>query len=158
MTQSAVVRTDPEATPHPSTMSPVWRAVLLVVGTISLAIGVVGILLPVLPTTPFLLVTAACYARASTRLYGWLLGQRSLGPIIAEWRRSRSFPPGVKTRALVAVAITFGISLVLIDSLMIRVVLLIVAAILMTFLARIPTAQAGPSSVTMDAPPSEESR
>lgn len=147
---------DPEAAPDPSTISPVWRAVLVVVGTASLILGVIGIVLPVLPTTPFLLVTAACYARASTRLYAWLLGQRSLGPIITEWRRSRSFPPGVKTRALVAVVITFGISIVLIDSLVIRIVLVVVAAILLTFLYRIPTAQPAPTSVTMDAPPGQE--
>jgi hypothetical protein len=73
-----------------------------VIGTISLAIGVVGIVVPVLPTTPFLLLAAACYARASTRLYGWLLGQPGLGPIIVEWRRSRSLAPGVKARAVVA--------------------------------------------------------
>ncbi len=150
---------DPEAAPDPSTISPIWRAVLVVVGTASLVLGVVGIFLPVLPTTPFLLVTAACYARASTRLYAWLLGQKSLGPIITEWRRSRSFPPGVKTRALVAVVITFGISIVLIDSLLVRIVLVVVAAILLTFLYRIPTAQPAAPSGTMNAtPPQEEPR
>ncbi len=159
MTRSAVVASDPRTTPDPATISPLWRAVLLVVGTLSLAIGVVGIVLPVLPTTPFLLVTAACYARASSRLYGWLLGQRSLGPIIAEWRRSRSFPPGVKARALAAVGVSFGISIVLIDSPVIRLVLVVIAAILLTFLYRIPTAQSEPASGTMDAtPPQEEPR
>jgi uncharacterized membrane protein YbaN (DUF454 family) len=159
MTRSAVVGSDPQTAPDPATISPLWRAVLVVVGTVSLAIGVVGIVLPVLPTTPFLLVTAACYARASTRLYGWLLGQRALGPIIAEWRRSRSFPPGVKARALTAVLVTFAISIVLIDSLAIRFVLVVIAAMLLTFLYRIPTAQPPPASVTMDAtPPQEEPR
>ncbi len=147
---------DHDAVPDPSTISPVWRAVLLVVGTASLVIGVVGIFLPVLPTTPFLLVTAACYARASTRLYAWLLGQKSLGPIISEWRRSRSFPPGVKTRALVMVIITFAVSIILIDSLVVRVVLLVVAAILLTFLYRIPTARPGARSGTMGATPPQE--
>ena len=142
--------------PDPSTISPVFRAVLLVVGTASLALGVIGIFLPVLPTTPFLLVTAACYARASTRLYEWLLGQPSLGPIITEWRRSRSFPPGVKTRALVVVVITFAVSIVLIDSLPVRAALLVVAAILLTFLYRIPTAQPDPTPVAMGATPSKE--
>lgn len=150
---------EPEAAPDPSTISPIWRAVLLVVGTASLVLGVIGVFLPVLPTTPFLLVTAACYARASTRLYTWLLGQRSLGPIIVEWRRSRSFPPGVKTRALVAVVVTFGVSVVLIDSLVLRLALVAVAAVLLTFLYRIPTAQPGAASVSMEArTPMEEPR
>ena len=150
---------DTETPPDPSTISPVWRAVLLVVGTASLVIGVVGIVLPVLPTTPFLLVTAACYARASTRLYGWLLGQKSLGPIIAEWRRSRSLPPGVKTRALVVVAVTFTVSVILVDALAVRLILVATGAILAAFLYRIPTAQAEPASVTMGGrPPQEEPR
>jgi len=149
----------PDTPPDPSTISPVWRAVLLVVGTTSLILGVVGIFLPVLPTTPFILVAAACYARASTRLYTWLLGQKSLGPIITEWRRSRSLPAGMKTRALVLVVVTFAVSIVLIDSLLVRGVLVIIAAILLTFLYRIPATQPESTSVTMGATaPREEPR
>ncbi len=151
--------TEPEAPPDPSTISPLWRAVLLVVGTASLVLGVIGILLPVLPTTPFLLVAAACYARASTRLYSWLLGQRSLGPIITAWRRSRSLPPGVKIRALVVVAVTFTVSVVLVDTLVLRLVLIATGVILAAFLYRIPTARPEPPSATMSAtPPQEEPR
>lgn len=143
----------------PSTISPLWRAVLLVIGTISLALGVVGIVLPLLPTTPFLLVTAACYARASTRLYGWLLGQRLLGPIIAEWRRSRSLPPGVKTRALLAVVVTFALSIILVDVLVVRLILVVAGIMLAAFLTRMPTAQPAPASVTMEpTTPTEEPR
>lgn len=158
MTPTAVVRRDPGATPEPSSLSPIWRAVLLVVGTVSLALGVVGIVLPVLPTTPFLLVAAACYARASTRLYAWLLGQRSLGPVISEWRRSRSFPAGVKVRALAAVVVTFAISILLIDSPVIRVILVAIAVILLVFLYRIPTARPEATPATTDSPASEETR
>lgn len=108
-------------------------------GTVALGLGLVGLVVPVLPTTPFLLVAAACYARASQRLYTWLLGQRAVGPIITEWRRSRSLPPGVKTRALIVVVITFGASMVLAESWPVRLALLVTAAILLAFLARIPT-------------------
>ena len=160
MTPTTEIRPgEPESTTDPSAISPVWRAVLIVVGTASLILGVIGVVLPVLPTTPFLLVTAACYARASTRLYAWLLGQRSLGPIITEWRRSRSLPPGVKTRALVMVAVTFTISIILIDAMVVRLVLIATGIILAAFLYRIPTAHPEPSSVTMDStPPREEPR
>lgn len=108
-------------------------------GTVALGLGLVGLVVPILPTTPFLLLAAACYARASERLYTWLIGQRALGPIITEWRRSRSLPPGVKTRALVVVVVTFGVSIVLVEAWPIRLVLLVTAAILLAFLARIPT-------------------
>ncbi len=147
---------EPGEPPDPSTISPLLRAVLLVTGTVSLVLGVVGIILPVLPTTPFLLVTAACYARASTRLYRWLLGQPSLGPIVTEWRRSRSLPPGVKMRALLVVAITFTVSIVLVDDVLVRAVLLLIAVILSAFLYRLPSARTESASVTMDPPPPQE--
>jgi hypothetical protein len=115
------------------------RVLCEIVGTAALGIGLLGIVVPVLPTTPFLLLAAACYARASTRLYGWLLGQPAVGPIIAEWRRSRSLSPGVKARALVVVVLTFGVSIALVDQLALRRGLVGVAAILITLLARIPT-------------------
>lgn len=115
------------------------RVVCAVVGTIALAIGIVGIVLPLLPTTPFLLLAAACYARASTRLYGWLLGQPALGPIVADWRRSRSLPPGVRTRALAAVALTFAVSIALVDDALVRAGLAAIAVVLAVFLVRIPT-------------------
>jgi uncharacterized membrane protein YbaN (DUF454 family) len=115
------------------------RAVLVVAGTLSLAIGVIGIVIPVLPTTPFLLLAAACYARASDRLYAWLIGQPSLGPIITEWRSSRSLPPGVRTRALALVALSFGVSIVLADGLLLRAGLVVIALVVCAFLYRIPT-------------------
>lgn len=127
---------DPRTAPRlPMTL----RVILVTVGTISLAVGVLGIVVPILPTTPFLLLAAACYARASDRLYGWLIGQPSLGPIITEWRSSRSLPPGVKVRALGLVALSFGASIVLADDLLVRGVLLATALIVGVFLYRIPT-------------------
>ena len=124
------------------TLSLPVRVLLVGVGTASLALGVVGIVLPVLPTTPFLLVAAACYARSSTRLYAWLLGQPSLGRIVAEWRRSRSLPPGVKPRALLVVALTFAVSVVVVDAFVLQLLLVAVGVILGAFLWRIPAARA----------------
>lgn len=124
--------------PAPTGPAPI-RAILAVVGTVSLAIAVVGIVVPILPTTPFLLIAAACYARASTRLYGWLLGQPTLGPIIDRWRTSRTLAPGVKARALVAVVVTFAISIAVVESFEIRLLLVGLAAALLLFLLRIPS-------------------
>lgn len=115
------------------------RVVFAVVGSAALVLGVVGLIVPVLPTTPFLLLAAACYARSSRRLYGWLLGQPALGPIITDWRRSRTLPAGVRTRALLAVVATFAISIFLVESWVLRAVLAAIGTILAAFLARIPT-------------------
>ena len=96
-------------------------------------------MVPLLPTTPFLLVTAACYARASNRLYAWLIGRRALGPIITEWRTSRSLPRGARSRALAMVALSFGASIVLVDVLVIKAALAVAALAVGVLLYRIPT-------------------
>jgi uncharacterized protein len=68
-------------------MTGIWRALLMTGGTISVVLGVAGIILPLVPTTPFLLLAAFCYARSSDRCYNWLLSHRYLGPYITNWRR-----------------------------------------------------------------------
>jgi uncharacterized membrane protein YbaN (DUF454 family) len=118
------------------------RVLLIIVGTAALVLGIVGIVVPILPTTPLLLVSAACYARASERLYEWLLGQPSLGPIISEWRRSRSLPPGVKVRALAVVAFTFAASIILVDATVLRLGLAAAGVTLAWFMYRLPSAEA----------------
>ena len=66
------------------------RWVLLVAGALSLLLGLIGIVLPLMPTVPFLLLTAACWSRASPRWHRWLLSRPRLGPAIARWERERS--------------------------------------------------------------------
>ena len=60
--------------------------------TISLALGILGIFLPLLPTTPFLLLTAALYFKGSFRLYNWLLNHRYFGPYIRNYRENKAIP------------------------------------------------------------------
>lgn len=119
------------------------RVVFATVGVISLVIGIVGLFIPLVPTTVFLLVAAACFARSSERLHRWLLGQPMFGPMIATWQRSRAFPPGIKRRALVAVAIAFAISIVLVDSWVLRAGLVGLGLTVSILIARIPTVDPG---------------
>ncbi|MDH4134223.1 MAG: YbaN family protein [Gammaproteobacteria bacterium] len=88
------------------------RLLFLALGTAFVALGIAGAFLPVLPTTPFMLLAAACYARASSRFYNWLLNHRWFGPTIIEWRRYRSIPYRVKWTAIVLMAVTLSISIV----------------------------------------------
>lgn len=92
--------------------SRVVRALFLALGTFFVALGIAGAVLPVLPTTPFLLLAAACYARGSVRFYNWLLNHRMFGPTIVEWRRHRSIPWRTKLVAIAMMAVTLGISIV----------------------------------------------
>ena len=87
------------------------RLAFLTLGTLFVALGIAGIFLPVLPTTPFLLLAATCYARASTRFYNWLLNNRVFGPTILEWRRYRSIPYRVKWTAMVLMGAMLSISI-----------------------------------------------
>ena len=89
----------------------VVRWVFALLGTVFMILGVAGIFLPVLPTTPFLLLAAACFARASSRIYHWLLNHAVLGPIILEWRRYSSMPYRAKRIALVLIALSFSVSI-----------------------------------------------
>ena len=68
------------------------KYVYIVLGTISLALGILGIFLPLLPTTPFLLLTAALYFKGSPRLYNWFLNHKYLGPYIRNFRENKAIP------------------------------------------------------------------
>ncbi|MFO1278361.1 MAG: YbaN family protein [Burkholderiaceae bacterium] len=80
---------------------PTLRQTLLVAaGLVALGLGLIGIVLPGLPTTPFVLLAAACFARASPRLHGWLTTHRYLGPMVRDWEANRSLPLRVKWIAI----------------------------------------------------------
>lgn len=76
------------------------RWLLIVAGIVATALGIVGAFLPVLPTTPFLLIAAACFARASPKLDRRLTESKTFGPMIVEWRTHRAIPWRTKLVAL----------------------------------------------------------
>jgi uncharacterized membrane protein YbaN (DUF454 family) len=88
------------------------RAAYLSAGFVFLGIGVLGVVLPVLPTTPFVLLAAACFARSSDRFHQWLLDHRYFGPLVREWRQYRSIPYRTKVFAIVMMAATLTVSIV----------------------------------------------
>lgn len=68
------------------------KTLFVLLGALALALGVVGIFVPLLPTTPFLLLAAALWVRSSPRLYAWLTAHRRLGPYIRQFRENRAIP------------------------------------------------------------------
>ena len=78
----------------------VKRIALVSAGFVSLALGVAGIVLPLLPTTPFLLLSAACFVRSSDRHYQWLINHKWFGRIIRDYRVHKAIPLGTKVLAI----------------------------------------------------------
>jgi len=76
------------------------QALLVAAGLVALGLGLIGVVLPGLPTTPFVLLAAACFARASPRLHCWLTQHRFLGPMVRDWEAHRSLPLRVKWIAI----------------------------------------------------------
>jgi uncharacterized protein len=107
-------------------------------GVLALALGLVGIVVPVLPTTPFVLLAAACFARSSVRLHDAMLAHRVAGPIIHEWQTHRAMPRRVKRVAYGLMLLSFGSSMLLMSSNWHRLMLAVVGLILLFFLWRVP--------------------
>ncbi len=107
-------------------------------GLLCVALGALGTFLPLLPTTPFMLLAAACFARGSERFHDWLLAHRLFGPTIRSWRARRALPPRVKGKAIALVVVTIGASAWMLSSPVGRVAALVVGGALVVFLARLP--------------------
>lgn len=97
----------PDAQPAaPLVQRPLWqRHLWLAAGGISLALGVIGIFLPLLPTTPFVLLAAFCFSRGSERCERWLVEHPRFGPMVRDWRANRAVPLRAKQLATVMMLI-----------------------------------------------------
>ena len=89
------------------------RIFWLTLGGLSLLVGVVGIVVPLLPTTVFAILAAYCFARSSTRLHDWLVSHRYFGPMIRDWRTEGAIRRPAKIMASVSIGVVFALSLLL---------------------------------------------
>jgi uncharacterized protein len=87
-----------------------FRTLWLIIGLTSLALGIAGVVLPLLPTTPFVLLSAYCFARSSPRLHDWLLAHQVFGPLILNWQRHGAINPRAKLFAVASMAGVLGLS------------------------------------------------
>lgn len=87
------------------------KMVYSTLGFLMVVLGVAGIVLPLLPTTPFLLLAAVLFAKSSQRWHDWLLGHKHLGPYIHAWRNKTGLTTAQKLRIGVSISITFGVSI-----------------------------------------------
>ncbi|MEM9197674.1 MAG: YbaN family protein [Pseudomonadota bacterium] len=129
-------------------MRPVW----FLVGLLSLGLGALGVVLPLLPTVPFMLLAAFCFARSSPRFHDWLLAHRTFGPQIVAWRDHGAIPRRAKWIATVSIAAAFSISLLLGVALQYIVAQALVLSVVTLFIWTRPDGGAATESVP-DKPP-----
>jgi len=115
------------------------QMLLVALGSVSLATGVVGIFVPLLPTTCFVLLAGACYAKSSPRLHRWLRAHRLFGPMIRSWEDDRSIPLRAKFAAVGVTALTCGASALMVDKTFVHVILACVVLMVSLIMWRIPT-------------------
>ncbi len=89
------------------------RQLWIALGCTAVALGAAGVVLPLLPTTPFVLVAAWAFAKSSPRLHRWLTGHRVFGPLIADWQAHRAIAPAAKRASLLSMLAVFGLSVAL---------------------------------------------
>jgi uncharacterized protein len=123
---------------------------LMTIGVVAVGLGTAGIFLPLLPTTPFLLLAAACFIRSSDRLYQWLIRNRWFGSYLRNYQEHRAIPLRAKVIALILLWTTMTYSVFgLINHWALQVLLLLIAAVVTAYLLRLktmPTKQGRPEN------------
>ena len=87
-----------------------FKVILIIFGTLTLGIGIIGIFVPGLPTTVFLLITAACYVRSSPKLYNWLINHKIYGKFIKDYEQKRAMALKHKISALIMMWVSIAVS------------------------------------------------
>jgi uncharacterized protein len=127
--------------------TPLKRWALILAGSLCVGLGTLGILLPLLPTTPFLLLAAACYVRSSQRFYNWLLTNRWLGEYIRNYRDGHGIPRSTKLVVIALLWLTIGFSaLVVVPVLIGKLALLLIAIGVTTHVLTIKTLDRRPAA------------
>jgi uncharacterized membrane protein YbaN (DUF454 family) len=116
------------------------RVLFFTVGTICLFLGVIGVFIPVLPTTPFLLLSAACYLRSSTRMHRWLFDNRYFGEYLRNYRDGKGLPLNTKIFTLTLLWVTICYSMLFIVVLWtVQLILSIIAIAVSVHIILLPT-------------------
>ncbi len=112
---------------------------LLGIGFVGLAF--VGVFLPLLPTVPFVLLAAACFAKSSPRFHQWLINNRHLGPTIQHWQSNRSIPKQAKVIAIISIICSAAISIYMVNTAIIKLLIAGLLLIPVFIILRLPNAE-----------------
>ena len=94
------------------TSNPLAKLMWISLGSLFVGLGAIGVIVPGLPTTPFLILAAACYIRSSQRLYDWLISNKRFGPYLKDYREGKGIPRKAKRLAIVMIVVFVGFSVV----------------------------------------------
>jgi uncharacterized protein len=119
------------------------RYLLIILGWLFVILGAIGAVLPLLPTTPFLILALACFAESSPRFHKMLLDNKWFGPPLAQWEQSKTIRRKIKHKVMVLIIATFGISIwVLSGRIELQLMLVCLCLILLTFVWRLKESEA----------------
>ena len=123
--------------------NPFIKVLWIIAGSVFVVLGAFGVILPELPTTPFLILAAACYIRSSQKLYDWLIANKTFGPYLKDYREGKGIPKRAKKIALIMMTIFVGYAVLFaLDDLVVRAVVLILGLIGFFYVAyRVPSAK-----------------
>ncbi len=105
---------------------------------LSLVLGIIGIFLPLLPTTPFVLLASACFMRSSPRFHRWLHTHKTFGPILDNWHQHRAVTAKVKQRGAIYIVISFIFSIWVVPHFWLKIGLSIMLVVLLSWFIRLP--------------------
>ena len=114
------------------------KLALTLTGFVFLAIGLIGVALPLLPTTPFVLLAAACFAKSSDRFHHWLHNHHFFGDVLSNWHEQRAIPRRAKYIALLSIAFSATISLYIAPTPLIQIVIAVIMIIPLILIIQIP--------------------
>ncbi|NLM35796.1 MAG: DUF454 domain-containing protein [Clostridiales bacterium] len=128
-------------------MKRIKKILLILIGVIAMGLGMLGVILPVLPTTPFLLLSAACFIRSSERLYNFLITNKYFGQYIKDYREGKGIPKKTKVIALLMLWTTILSCLIFfIDKLIVRLVIFAIASTVTVYIIKIKNKEVEPIS------------
>ncbi|ABV86831.1 YbaN family protein [Shewanella pealeana] len=114
------------------------RGFFLIIGLCSLVLGLLGILLPILPTVPFILLAAYCFARSSDRLYQWLMSHPWFADALKNWQSQGAIRRSLKKKAYIVSSLSFLTSIVIVPLIWVKVMLACLGTGLIIYLRSIP--------------------
>lgn len=115
------------------------KILLIAVGCLALVLAIAGIFLPLLPTTPFLLLASACFMRGSERLHRWLLSNRVFGKAIRDYEEKRAVPRRAKVVGLAVMWASLAFSIYLVPAAWHKGMLVLIGACVSVYLLRLKT-------------------